>query len=173
MKLNPFAWSFRTQFLFGFVTCAALLAYALYADKVLGFEPCPLCIFQRIAFLALGIVGLLGALHNPKSRGGRAAYGVLALIAGGIGIYLAGHHVYLQHLPLDQVPSCGPGLGYMMEAYPAKFDLIKEVLKGSGECAEINWTFLGRSMPEWTLLCFVLLTTGAAIAAFKNRKERK
>jgi len=173
MKLNPFAWSFRLQFFFGFFVCAALLAYAYYADKVLGFEPCPLCIFQRVAFFALGIVGLLGALHNPKSRGGRAIYGVLALIAGGIGIYLAGHHVYLQHLPLDQAPACGPGLAYLMEAIPGKLDLIREVLKGSGECAQINWTWLGFSMPEWTLLCFVLLTIGAVVAAFKKRKERR
>ncbi len=171
MKLNPFAWSFRIQFLFGFIVCAALIAYALYADKVLGFDPCPLCIFQRIAFAALGAIGLLGALHNPKSSVGRAVYGVLALIAGGIGIYLAGHHVYLQHLPLDQVPSCGPGLEYMMEAIPNKLDLIKEVLQGSGQCAEVNWTWLGFSMPEWTLLCFSLLTIGAAVAAFKKRKE--
>jgi protein dithiol:quinone oxidoreductase len=169
MKINPFSWSFRAQYLFGFLVCAALIAYALYADKILGFEACPLCIFQRIAFAALGTAGLLGGLHNPKSKGGRAAYGVLALIAGGIGIYLAGRHVYLQHLPKDMVPSCGSNLSYMLEAIPSKLELIATVLKGSGACAEVNWQWLGFSMPEWTLLCFVLLTLGSIVAAFKKR----
>jgi protein dithiol:quinone oxidoreductase len=169
MKTNPLAWSFRIQFLCGFLVCTALLAYANYADKVLGFEPCPLCIFQRIAFFAIGVICFIAAIHNPKSSLGRAVYGVFALIAGGIGSYVAGHHVYLQHLPKDMVPSCGPGLSYLIEAIPGKLDLIKEVLKGSGECAEVNWTWLGFSMPEWTLLFFVLLMTGISIAAFKKR----
>jgi protein dithiol:quinone oxidoreductase len=169
MKLNPFAWSFRAQFFFGFLVCAALLAYALYADKLLGFDPCPLCIFQRIAFIGLGVVGLLGALHNPKSKLGRAIYGVLAIIAGGVGIYLASRHVYLQHLPKDLVPACGSGLSYLLEAIPSKLEVIAMVLKGSGECAEVNWQWLGFSMPEWTLLCFILLTLGSIVAAFKKR----
>ena len=169
MKLNPFAWSFRAQFFFGCFCCATLLAYAVFAQYGQMFEPCPLCIFQRVAMAALGLVALIGALHAPKGAGGRAVYGLLAFLAAGAGAGIAARHVWLQHLPPDQVPACGPGLSFMLESIPSKFDLIKKVLQGSGECAEINWTFLGHSMPEWTLLCFALLAIGALVAGFRKR----
>jgi len=172
MTVNPFAWSFRVQFVFGLATCAALLLYAIYAQYGQFPDPCPLCILQRVAFFAMGVVALIGALHNPKSPRGRKIYGVLAFLAAAIGAGIAARHVWLQHLPPDQVPACGPGLNYMLETMQSKFDFVKvlaKVLKGSGECAEINWTFLGFSMPEWTLLCFVLLGIGALAAGFRKR----
>ena len=168
MNVNPFAWSFRTQFIFGFFCCAALLAYAIHAQYDLLADPCPLCILQRVAFIAIGVVALVGALHNPKSARGRRFYGVLAFAAAATGAAIALRHVWLQHLPADQVPACGPGLSYMLESMPSYFDVLKKVLQGSGECAEINWTFLGFSMPEWTLLCFVLLGVGALVAGFRR-----
>lgn len=169
MKANPFAWSFRAQFLFGFMACASLLAYAVFAQYGQMFEPCPLCIFQRVAMAATAAVALLGALHSPASAAGRKTYGLLAFVAAGSGIGIAARHVWLQHLPPEQVPACGPGLAYMVESMPSYMDVVKKVLQGSGECAEVNWTFLGISMPEWTLLCFVLLAAGALSAGFKRR----
>jgi disulfide bond formation protein DsbB len=169
MTANPFAWSFRVQFLFGLSCCAALLLYAVYAQYNQFADPCPLCILQRVAMFGIGVVALIGALHNPKSAAGRKIYGVLAFLAAAIGAAIACRHVWLQHLPPDQVPACGPGLNYMLESMPSKFEVLKKVLQGSGECAEINWTFLGFSMPEWTLLCFVLLGVGALAAGFKKR----
>jgi disulfide bond formation protein DsbB len=169
MNFNPFAWPFRVQMLFGFLVCVALLAYAVFAQYGQLFEPCPLCIFQRVAMAATGLVGLIGALHGPKGRGGRATYGALAFLMAAIGAGLAGRHVWLQHLPADQVPACGPGLSYLVQIMPSFLDLIAKVLKGSGECAEVNWTLWGFSMPEWTLLCFVLLGVGALVAGFRKR----
>lgn len=169
MILNPFAWSFRCQFLFGFLVCAALLAYAVFAQYGQLFEPCPLCIFQRVAMAAVGVAGLLGALHNPTGRAGRIAYGLLAFLAAATGAAIAARHVWLQHLPPDQVPACGPGLSFMIESMPSYLDVVKKVLQGSGECAEVNWILLGHSMPEWTLLCFVLLAIGALVAGFRKR----
>jgi disulfide bond formation protein DsbB len=169
MKLNPFAWPFRSQFLFGFLVCSGLLAYAVFAQYGQLFEPCPLCIFQRVAMGAVAVVALLGALHSPKSSFGRATYGLLAFLAAAVGAGIAARHVWLQHLPPDQVPACGPGLAYMVESMPSYLDVFKKVLQGSGECAEVNWTLLGFSMPEWTLLCFVLLAIGAATAGFRKR----
>ena len=154
---NPFAWSFRCRCCSASPSAPALLAYAVFAQYGQLYEPCPLCIFQRVAMAAVGVVGLLAALHNPRGRGGRMAWGLLAFLAAGIGAAIAGRHVWLQHLPPDQVPACGPGLDYMLESMPSWLDVVKKVLQGSGECAEVNWTFLGFSMPEWTLLCFVLL----------------
>jgi disulfide bond formation protein DsbB len=167
--MNPFRWSFRAQFLSGFLACAALLAYALYSQYYGGLMPCPLCTFQRGAFILLGVIFLIGALHAPVGRGGRRAYAMFALIAAGLGIAVAGRHVWLQHLPADQVPACGPDLSFMMEAFPLA-DVLRKVFTGSGECAEVDWTFLGLSMPEWSLIWFVGLAAWALYAGFRRTK---
>lgn len=160
--------SFRASFLLGFLACAGLIGFALFSQFQWGLEPCPLCIFQRVAFAALGVVFLLGALHGPKGRAGRSAWGVLALIAALAGVAVAGNHVRLQMMPADQVPACGPGLDYMMEMLPVT-GVIQKVMTGSGECADVDWSFLGLSMPAWSLVWFVLLGAWAAWAAFRRR----
>lgn len=160
--------SFRVSFLLGFLACAGLIGFALFSQFQWGLEPCPLCIFQRVAFAALGVVFLLGALHGPSGRAGRAAWGVLALVAAVAGLVVAGNHVRLQMLPPDQVPACGPGLDYMMEMLPVT-GVIQKVMTGSGECADVDWSFLGLSMPAWSLVWFVLLGAWAAWAAFRRR----
>ena len=160
--------SFRASFLLGFLACAGLIGFALFSQFQWGLAPCPLCIFQRVAFAALGVVFLLGALHGPSGRAGRAAWGVLALVAAAAGLLVAGNHVRLQMLPPDQVPACGPGLDYMMEMLPVT-GVIQKVMTGSGECADVDWTFLGVSMPAWSLVWFVLLGAWAAWAAFRRR----
>lgn len=169
MNPNPLRWSYRARCLLGFLACAALLAFALYTQLHGGLEPCPLCIFQRVAFAALGVVLLIAGLHAPRRRTGRAVYGVLAFIAGLAGIGIAGRHVWLQHLPADQVPMCGPGLNYLMEAMPLA-GVIRKVLTGSGECARVDWSFLGLSMPEWSLLWFVVLTLWVLLALFRRHR---
>lgn len=168
MNLNPFRASFRAQFLLGFAACFALIGYAIYSQLVLALEPCPLCIFQRFAFAALGLVFLLGAIHAPRGTGGRRAYGALGLIAAAVGIVIAGNHVRLQHLPPDQVPACGPGLDYMLDSMPFT-GVVRRVMTGSGECANVDWTFLGLSMPAWSLVWFVLLAFWLAMGAFRRR----
>ena len=165
---NPLRASFRQQFLLGFLACAALMAYALYAQYGLGYEPCPLCTFQRVAVIALGVVFLLGGLAAPKGARARAVWGVLALIPAVAGIAIAGRHVWMQNLPPDQVPACGPPLEFLRETLPL-VDVIKKVLTGSGQCATIDWTLLGLSMPAWVLTAFVGLAAWAAIAAFRRR----
>ncbi len=135
--------------------CASGLSFSYYAQHYLGFEPCPLCIFQRLALLAVGLVFLVATLHGPRGWGAKW-YGVLAGLAAGIGVGIAARHVWLQHLPPDEAPRCGPGLDYMLQTFPLS-ETLREVLTGSGECAEIDWTFLGFSMPEWTLMLFLCL----------------
>lgn len=166
-SMNPLRASFRTQFLLGFLACAGLLAYAFYVQLQDGLEPCPLCIFQRVGFAALGLVLLVGGLHAPKGAGGRRVYGVMALVAAAFGAAIAGRHVWLQSLPPEDVPTCGPGLDYMLDAMPIS-GVIRKVLTGSGECAAVDWTFLGLSMPAWTLACFVVLAAWSAFAAFRR-----
>jgi protein dithiol:quinone oxidoreductase len=167
--MNPFSWSFRAQFLAGFFICVALLAFALYSQYQLGLNPCPLCTFQRGAFVLLAAVFLIGALHSPRGAGGRRAYGLLALLAAALGTMVAGRHVWLQHLPADKVPACGPDLSYMMEAFPFA-DVLRKVFTGSGECAVVDWTFLGLSMPEWSLAWFLALLAWALFAVCRPRK---
>lgn len=143
---------------FGFALCASFIAYALYTQYYGGLNPCNLCIFQRLAFIALGIVFLLAALHNPDGVG-RYVYATLGLITGGVGAAIAGRHVWIQHNPPEGLVSCGGDLSYLMDAYPFT-KVISLVLQGSGDCTTIDWQFLGFSMPEVTLFWFVVLTAG-------------
>ncbi|MEO7477743.1 MAG: disulfide bond formation protein B [Lysobacteraceae bacterium] len=166
--MHPNRQAFRLQFLFGFLACAAMMGYALYAEFVLRLEPCPLCIFQRVATTVLGIVFLLGALSGPKSVGGQRSWGALALLAALAGIAVAGRHLWIQSLPADQVPACGPPLAYMRQVMGFSKMLVK-VFTGSGECAQISWRFLGLAMPAWVLICFVLLAIWALYAGFRRR----
>ena len=132
-----------------------MMAYALYAEHVLYLMPCPLCIFERVAVIALGLVFLIAAFHNPQGRG-RHAYTALVALAAGSGVGIAGWHVRLQNLPADEVPSCGPGLNYMLDAFPLA-DALKMVFYGSGECASIDWQLLGLSMPAWVLIALLFI----------------
>ena len=142
----------------GFAACAALMAYALYAEHVLMLAPCPLCVFQRIAVILLGVLLLVAALHHPGGRG-RAAYAALIAFVAAGGAAIAGRHVWLQHLPPDQVPACGPGLGYIIESFPLS-EALAMVFTGSGECAVSDWSFLGLSMPAWVLISIVVIGGG-------------
>ena len=165
MDPNPFRWSFRARCLLGAAACALLLGYALYLQFHDGLLPCPLCIFQRIAFAALGVVLLAAGLHAPRGAGGRRVWGVFALLPAIAGIGLAWRHVWMQQLPPDQVPMCGPSLDFLMEAMPVT-SVIRTVLTGSGECANVDWTFLGLSMPAWSLAWFVLLALWVVATMF-------
>ena len=110
---------------------------------------------QRAFYYAFGAVFLLAALHGP-GRAGQIVYSLLGLLfaLGGAGV--AARHVWLQHLPPDQVPACGPDLFFMLENFPLGRTLQK-LFTGSGQCAEVKWRFLGLSIPEWSLVCFSAL----------------
>lgn len=137
------------------VACAGMMGYALFAQHVLLLDPCPLCIFQRVAVILLGIVFLLAALHNPAG-GARWIYAVLVGLTASAGAAVAGWHVRLQNLPADEVPSCGPGFDYIVENFPLA-DALTLIFKGSGECADLAWQFLGLSMPAWVALLLIVL----------------
>jgi disulfide bond formation protein DsbB len=136
--------------LLGAAACAAMLGYAIYAEKVLGYVPCPLCMFQRVCIAALGNVLLVAALHRA-GRTGSVVYGVCILIAAGATCWVAGRHVWIQAQPPGTVPACGAPLDALMEMFPLA-DVIRRVMTGGGECGVIDWTFLGVSMPGWVLI---------------------
>jgi disulfide bond formation protein DsbB len=140
-----------------FFGCAGMMAYALYAQHQLYLDPCPLCIFQRVAVTGIGIAFLLLAIFNSAPGWVRRIFlGVFGLSALG-GVSVAGRHVWLQHLPPDKVPTCGPGLGYMLDNFPLG-DALRMVFTGSGECATTDWSFVGLSMPMWVLIAIVAMT---------------
>ncbi|TCB76633.1 disulfide bond formation protein B [Acinetobacter sp. ANC 4173] len=150
-------WSFR--FVSGFLVIASIvgMAFALYLEHFQGLSPCPLCVFQRVGLMGLGFIALIALIHNPKSTVGKRIYALLGSLSILWSAGVAARHVWLQNLPPNQVPSCGPGLNYLIDALPLK-NVLAQVLTGSGECAVIDWTFLGQSLPVWSLLFFVVLT---------------
>jgi disulfide bond formation protein DsbB len=141
--------------LLGFAASLSLLAYAYYAEFVLHLLPCPLCIFQRVGVLALGLLFLIAAAHDPVGWGRRVYAGLLGLAAlATMGVAL--RHLYIQSLPEGSVPSCGASLDFMLKVFSLSEVLVK-VLTGSGECAKVTWTFLGLAMPGWVLIAALLL----------------
>lgn len=128
---------------------AMLFAWA-YLERMLGLPPCPLCMTQRVFVVLWGVIALVAALHNP-ARTGRRIYATLCALAALAGAAVAVRHVWIQHLPPDQVPACGPSLEYMLDTLPFS-ETVTMVLMGDGECAAIHWTFLGLSIPEQTLV---------------------
>lgn len=156
--LNLFP-SRRVAYAFGFAVCAALMGYAFYLQYVKELEPCPMCWFQRGALLLMALVFLVGAIVNTEKRGAKRLAFATAL-TGGLGIFLAARHLYIQSLPADQLPSCGMGITYMLDSLPF-LEVFGRALKGSVECNKID-LILGLPIPAWTLIFFVL----AVIAAF-------
>ncbi|CAG0957838.1 Disulfide bond formation protein B [Burkholderiales bacterium] len=153
----------RIAFALGFLICAALLAWAFWLEHIEGLDPCPLCMFQRVAFAAIGLIFLVGTFHNP-GRIGSWIYALLLVAVAGVGAALAARQVWLQSLPANEVPACGMGLSYMLESMPF-LDVITRVLEGSGECADKGWVFLGLSIAGWTLAFFVAIAVaGIALA---------
>lgn len=133
--------------------CVAFIAYALYLQFFEDLDPCPLCILQRYAFIAVGIVALIAAAHGP-GRAGRAAYGALIALASAVGAAVAGRQTWLQHNP-PKALDCGPDLAYMLESFPLS-QVLPKIFKGEGDCAKVVWKFLGLSIPEWALVWFAL-----------------
>ena len=160
--------SSRSLFLIGFLFCALMLGIAGYFQFIDNLEPCPLCILQRVSTLLVGVVLLFAVIHNPKGFGVRI-YGFIAGVFALIGAGISGRHLWLQSLPEDQVPSCGPGLNFMLDNFPLG-DTINMVLRGSGECAEVLWTFMGVSIPGWTLLAFILLAFISLSQLFRRQE---
>ncbi|PWQ97704.1 disulfide bond formation protein B [Leucothrix pacifica] len=160
--------SIRLPFFIGFILCLLMLGFALFSQHYLGLEPCPLCIFQRVAVMALGLVFLLGALHNPATSFGRRAYGQLVILAALCGAAISGRHSWLQHLPPEKVPECGPGLSYWLDNLPIT-SVFNKVFAGSGECAEVEWSLFGLSMPEWVLITFVVFALYGLKVLIKGR----
>ncbi len=167
MRLFPTVPS-RWLYLAGALAIAGLFGGALYLQYVLHLAPCPLCMVQRLAFAVMLVLFVAATLHNP-GRFWAKTYAVLISLFALFGIAVAGRHIWIQHLPKDQVPACGPGLDFMLDNFPMS-RILKELMHGSGECAANEWNFLGLGVPQWALLWFVLLGAWAVLIALKPGK---
>lgn len=145
-----------------FFAAVGMMSFGYYLQYAQGLEPCPLCMTQRVFIVATGITALLAALHNPATLGTRVYAGfalLFTVVGGGFSI----RHIYLQSLPPDQAPACGPSIDYILDAFPL-MDALEILLRGDGNCAEVVWTFLGGTIPQWTLVAFI----GFAVALILN-----
>ncbi len=156
----------RWLYLAGTLVIVGAFGTALYLQYVLHQEPCPLCMIQRFIFIAMLVLFAIATLHNPK-RSGTKAYGALLVLLAVSGVSTASRHIWLQHLPKDQVPACGPGLEYMLGNFPMA-EVWQELMHGSGECAAKGWTFLGLGIPEWSLFLYVLLGAWAVMITLRK-----
>ena len=153
------------------IVCAGLLGFGYYLQFHQGLEPCPMCIFQRLCYMGVVAVAMFATVHGPQ-RIASYFYAGLTIVAAFIGSAIAGRQVWLQHLPEDRIPECGPGLEFMLEVYPLA-EVIKTALRGTGECASVNWSFLGASIAEWSLLCFVLIVLSHVAFVVYQRKHHR
>lgn len=170
MNSNPFAWPFRVQYALGALICAALVAYAYFVvEKHMGIVPCPKCMFQRGAFVAMGIFFLAGALHDPHATG-RRIYALLVALCATVGAVIAVQHLWMQLTPQDPLMGgCGMDFYTLFDNRFPLAQAIQKAFMASGDCSEISWTFLGITMPGWTLICYVLLGGGALWAGWRTR----
>lgn len=156
--LNLSQFSTRQWLLALFVTCVALLGFGLYLQHVVGLNPCPMCIMQRYAFIAVALIALVGGLHAPQRTGQRIYIGLIALsalVGGGV----AWRQSMLQLNP-PEIPECGPDLAFMLDSFPLG-QALPMIFSGSGDCAEVDWSLLGLSLANWSLLTFTCIVVFA------------
>src|SRR5215468_2749394 len=154
-----------------FLSCAGLMAFGLYLQHVQHLEPCPLCIFQRYAFVAAGLIALVAAIHGPRTIG-TWIYSALVSVSAIAGAAIAARQSWLQHDPPNAL-DCGPDLAYMLQSMPLA-QVLPKVFKGEGDCAKVVWKFLGLSIPEWALVWFILFVVAAVLAVvLASRQPRR
>lgn len=158
----------RLVYLGIFLFCCAMMGIAYYMQYAMRLQPCPLCIMQRVFFVAVGLWALVASVHNPQARG-KLVYGIGTAVLALAGSGFAMRQIWLQHLPKDQVPACGPSLGYMLEQFPLS-EVISVMFSGDGNCAEVLWVdpVLGLGIPQWALVGFAMLAATGVWQALRR-----
>ena len=158
--MSPLHWGLAALALAGL-----MVGGAQFMEHVLGLDPCPLCLMQRLWTMLGGAIVLAGLALNPRSL----AYPIAALACTVIGAGFSVRQLWLQSLPADQIPACGPDMAYMIDAFPLA-DILKAMTMGTGNCAQVTWTMLGISIAGWALVGFVLL--GVALVQWARFSRR-
>ena len=163
MRITP-----RIVFAAIFLACASLIALAIYLQEELGLEPCPMCILQRYAFVAIGAVALAAAIHGPRGIALKT-YALLVTLLSIAGGGVAIRHSYLQHFP-PKIEACGTDLEFLVNTFPISQALPK-IFAGTGSCSKVDWTLLGLSIPEWAIVWFAIFIAASLWAAFLRKPE--
>jgi disulfide bond formation protein DsbB len=142
----------RQTHLLIFLACLFMILAAAYMEHVLKMIPCSLCITQRAFVILTGLIALAAFIHNPSGKG-KVIYPGVGIIAAILGACFAGRQLWLQSLPADQVPACGPGLAYIFEEFPF-MEALQLLLQGDGNCAHVDKIF-GLSLAAWTFMAFI------------------
>ena len=145
-------WTSRHWFGGVALTSVALLAFGLYLQHVVGLEPCPMCIVQRYALMGVAVAALMGWRFKP--RWAQLLLWLIALASAGLGAFTAARQSWLQWHP-PEVVSCGRDFYGMVESFPLS-RAIPMIFRGSGDCTQIDWTFLGGSIANWSFIWFCL-----------------
>lgn len=153
---------------FGFIITILAMGFAFFLEYIVELAPCNLCMLQRATMVTLGIIFLIAFLHNPGNIGSRI-YAVITTLFAGAGIGLAWRHIWLQNLPPEAIPSCGPDFSYMMEEFPITETIIM-ILEGSGDCAAVSWRLFGLSIPQQLLFLFVAFTIMTLFQVFRPKR---
>jgi disulfide bond formation protein DsbB len=154
----------RASFLLAFIGIVFILLGAVYLQFYEQLEPCSLCITQRIVFFIIALILLSAIIHWPARRGYLIYAGLVSFFSL-IGLYFAGRQVWLQHLPADQIPGCGPGLSILFAHFPVQ--AVKELLTGSAQCAVVTWQFWGLSLAAWAFIFFFMLLVLGVVQFFR------
>ena len=157
----------RTLFLLAALGCVALMGFSLYLQHSMELEPCPLCISQRIAMATLGLVVLIAGIHNPRVTGYRV-YGALTTFLGLVGASLAARQLWIQSLSPEEMLECKPPIEFLVDILPFT-EIVQMMLTGTGDCGDVQWVFLGLSIPGWTLVMFCGFTLFGLFELFRKK----
>ena len=169
MSYSVKQFSVRHIHLIIFLIVGSLLGYAAYSMKVLGLEPCTLCITQQFFYCLIGLSSFVAFFHNPVTSTSRV-YSFFISLFSLAGIWISGRQIWLQGLPEDEVPLCGPPLEYIIDVFPFA-DVINALFMGDGNCAEISWQFLGLSMAAWSFIWFFIILSLSITIFIKSKSS--
>lgn len=158
----------KAGYLIGFVVCFGLVALALFIQTKYTLDPCPLCITQRMFFMGLGILFLIHAFL-PKGNFLQKTFTLFEVLTALGGAGWALRHWYLQANKESMIADCGVGFDYMFENFPLE-KMFTLIFKGTGDCAAIDWTFLGLTLPQLALIAFIGFVAYAIFLLKINQK---
>jgi disulfide bond formation protein DsbB len=144
-----------------------MLMFGLYLQHVVGLNPCPMCIVQRYALIGVVVLSLIG--WRLRGWGLAVSASLLALVAG-FGAFTAARQSWLQWYP-PEIVTCGRDFYGMVENFPIN-RAIPMIFKGSGDCTQIDWTFLGGSIANWSFVGFVVFGLSGLLIAIQTLRGR-
>ena len=145
------------------IACLAMLAFGLYLQHMVGLEPCPMCVVQRYALVAVALVAGISALTSKKSL--LISGSALLVLFSGFGAFVAARQSFLQWFP-PEIASCGRDFYGMIETFPLQ-RAIPMIFKGSGDCTKIDWTFLSLSIANWSFISFTLIALAGLLLVWR------